>query len=266
MLVRACHPGPTLAVTMLTVLLGAAADLRPGRLGVLGLAVLAGQLTIGWSNDLVDAERDAAVGRTDKPLATGRLGVGTVRAALVVALAACAVGSFALGPAAGSAHLILVVGSGWVYNVGLKSTIASFVPYAVAFGALPVVVQLSAVPPVVPPVWMMITGATLGTAAHLVNALPDLIDDAATAVAGLPHRLGSLRSRAVATVLLLGGTVVSIVGPGTAPPVWVWTALVIICALTALIMIGRGATPFRTALAVALIDVVVLVQRSRGAV
>ena len=35
------------------------------------LAVLAGQLSVGWCNDLVDEAR-RAVGRADKPLATGR--------------------------------------------------------------------------------------------------------------------------------------------------------------------------------------------------
>ena len=49
---------------------------RPGTPLARGLlvtaAVLAGQLSIGWSNDLIDARRDRAVGRTDKPLAVGR--------------------------------------------------------------------------------------------------------------------------------------------------------------------------------------------------
>ena len=37
--------------------------------------------------------------------------------------------------------------------------------------------------------------AALGSAAHFVNVLPDLADDAATGVHGLPHRLGPLASR-----------------------------------------------------------------------
>ena len=49
-------------------------------------AVLAGQLTIGWGNDLVDAERDRQVGRADKPLAHGELSTAAVRLARKAAL------------------------------------------------------------------------------------------------------------------------------------------------------------------------------------
>ena len=72
-LLRAAHGGPALAVTVLALLLAVAADLAPGRVALATGAVLAGQLTVGWSNDLRDRARDIAVGRTDKPLATGEL-------------------------------------------------------------------------------------------------------------------------------------------------------------------------------------------------
>src|SRR3954454_24113139 len=68
-LVLACHPGPTLAVSVFTALLAWSAGLTAGRGLLVTTAVLTGQLSIGWCNDLVDARRDRAVGRTDKPLA-----------------------------------------------------------------------------------------------------------------------------------------------------------------------------------------------------
>ena len=47
-----------------------------------------------------------------------------------------------------------------------------------------------------PPWWATLgLGAMLGVGAHLVNALPDLADDEATGVRGLPHRLGARRWR-----------------------------------------------------------------------
>ena len=52
-----------------------------------GLAVLAGQLSIGWSNDLLDRSRDVAAGRSDKPLATGAADPRTVRRATWLAVA-----------------------------------------------------------------------------------------------------------------------------------------------------------------------------------
>ena len=46
---------------------------------LVALAVLAGQLSVGWSNDYLDRERDRAAGRTDKPVAAGELSPTLVR-------------------------------------------------------------------------------------------------------------------------------------------------------------------------------------------
>ncbi|PRC53070.1 ubiquinone biosynthesis protein UbiA, partial [Mycobacterium sp. ITM-2017-0098] len=69
-LIIAGHPGPSLAITALVTLL--AAQAAPNGIGpvLTGPAMLAGQLSIGWSNDASDAAGDAAAGRTDKPVAT----------------------------------------------------------------------------------------------------------------------------------------------------------------------------------------------------
>ncbi|WP_418607252.1 hypothetical protein [Georgenia sp. SUBG003] len=53
-LARACHPAPTVAVTVLAGLAAVVAGHTAGGVALVALAVLAGQLTIGWSNDLVD--------------------------------------------------------------------------------------------------------------------------------------------------------------------------------------------------------------------
>ena len=192
-LLRASHPGPTAAVTALTGLLAVAAGHSLGTGAVVTAAVATGQLTIGWSNDLIDAARDRQVGRADKPVARGEVSEVGVRVALVVAAVLCVALSLACGPASAAVHLVLGVGSGWAYNLGLKRTAWSAAPYAVAFGALPAVVTLALPEPQLPPVWMVVAGALLGVGAHLLNALPDLADDAATGVHGLPHRLGPQR-------------------------------------------------------------------------
>src|SRR4051794_211623 len=136
-LVAACHPGPALAVTALATALAVSVDARPARVA---LAFLTGQLSVGWSNDWVDAERDRAVARPDKPVVQG-LPVATVRAAALLAATACVPLSLALGWRAGLAHLVAVA-SAWAYNLGLKATLASFVPYALSFGLVPDVVTL----------------------------------------------------------------------------------------------------------------------------
>ncbi|MCD4526801.1 UbiA family prenyltransferase [Nocardioides sp. cx-173] len=254
-LVRAAHAGPAGAVTLLAVLLAVAERLEPGRVLLVGAAVLAGQLSIGWSNDLIDAARDRAVGRTDKPLASGALRPRTVRIACALALAATLPLSLACGLASGLAHLVLVA-SAWTYNLGLKATAWSWLPYAVSFGLLPVVVSLAGAPPEAPPAWVPIAAALLGVGAHLVNVLPDLADDAATGVHGLPHRIGPSRLPAAATAVLVAGSVV--VAVGTRFTLASVVALGCVALLAAVALVGRGRTPFLAAVAIALVDAVAL--------
>src|ERR671933_222980 len=89
-LVLACHPLPTVAVTAFATAFAAAVGLPTGRVGLVGLAVLLGQLSIGWCNDWVDAPRDVAAGRRDKPAATGLVPPRVLGVAAVAALVACA--------------------------------------------------------------------------------------------------------------------------------------------------------------------------------
>ena len=200
-LVQACHPEPTLAVTALAAALAVAAGRGAGAFGV-AAAFLAGQLSVGWSNDWVDAVRDAAVGRSDKPVARGDLSVAGVRTAALLALAACVPLSLLMGLEAGAAHLVAVAAA-WQYNALLKSTVLSWVPYAVSFGLVPSIVVLGLPGRPLAPGWATVGGALLGIGAHFANVLPDLADDAATGVRGLPHRVGRGPS-----TLLAGGALV----------------------------------------------------------
>ena len=208
-LVRACHPEPTAAVTALAAALAASVGASPL---LVGLAFLSGQLSVGWTNDWVDAARDLRVGRQDKPVVQG-LPVATVRAAALLALTACVPLSLALGARAGAAHLVAVA-SAWLYNTWLKATVASFLPYAVSFGLVPSIVTLAAGAGAAP-WWATGAGALLGVGAHGANVLPDLADDEATGVRGLPHRLGRPVTTALSGVALVAATVLLATGPGT---------------------------------------------------
>lgn len=208
-LVRACHPEPTAAVSALAAALAASVD---GPWALVGLAFLSGQLSVGWSNDWVDAPRDLAVHRHDKPVVQG-LPVAVVRRAALVALAACVPLSLALGARAGAAHLVAVA-SAWLYNARLKSTALSWAPYALSFGLVPSVVTLAANTGTAP-WWATAAGALLGVGAHGANVLPDLEDDAATGVRGLPHRLGRGWTSALSGLALVAATVLLATGPGT---------------------------------------------------
>src|SRR6266536_2874618 len=192
-LVAACHPEPTVAVTAVSVALAVSVGRGvPGALAV-AVAVLAGQLSVGWSNDYLDRDRDEHAGRGDKPVAVGRVGARTVGTAAVVAAIATIPLSLLSGLPAGTLHVVAVA-SAWTYNLLLKSTAFSVLPYAVSFGLLPAFVT-AGLPghPVVG--WLVAAGALLGAGAHFANVLPDLDDDLRTGVRGLPHRIGARPTR-----------------------------------------------------------------------
>ncbi|WP_028645109.1 UbiA family prenyltransferase [Nocardioides sp. URHA0020] len=256
-LTSAAHPGPVLAVTVLAALLALSGGLGAADIALVTGAVLSGQLTVGWSNDLVDASRDASVGRSDKPIASGDVTASTVRLCCAVALVATVLLSLACGWYAGLVHLVLVA-SAWAYNLGLKSTWWSWAPYAVSFGGLPVFIYLAGDPATLPPLWLAVAAALLGVGAHLVNVLPDLADDEATGVRGLPHRLGAARTQGAAVVVLVAASLV-VAGSATIPWTVLGPVLLLVGVLVAITLRGTGRTPFRAAIGIALVDVVMLV-------
>lgn len=259
-LVLACHLPPTLGVTVFTALLARAAGHGIGTGALVTAAVFTGQLSIGWSNDAYDAQRDRIVGRRDKPLVQQPWAEPIVRRAIVVTLVACIVLSFACGVPGAIAHLVFGVGAGWAYNFWFKRTVWSPLPYAVAFAALPAFVWLALPSRGLPPVWLLVAGSVLGIGAHLLNALPDIPGDLRTGIAGLPHRLGVGVVRVVAPVVLLVATAVVVVRPGAAAMGALgWVALGAGAILAGVTMRTRGRTPFITAMAIAGIDVLAIV-------
>jgi 4-hydroxybenzoate polyprenyltransferase len=125
-LARATHPGPAVAVTTVATLLAVAAGAGAGRAALVCAAVLAGQASIGWSNDWLDADRDRAVARADKPVVHGAVTPSLLRRSALAAAAVAVVLSLLLGLVPGLLLLVLVA-SGWAYNAGLKRTIGSIV-------------------------------------------------------------------------------------------------------------------------------------------
>jgi 4-hydroxybenzoate polyprenyltransferase len=263
-LVKAAHPGPSLAVTAVGTALGAAAGAPVRTCVLLALALLAGQLSIGWCNDAVDRDRDVAAGRPDKPVARGDLRVDTVRLAAGIALTACFPLSLALGWRAGCTHLVAVAG-GWAYDLGLKRTVWSAATFAVSFGLLPSVATLSLAQPVVAPWWATLAGALIGVVAHLSNALPDIDDDRAAGVLGTPQRLGRARSRSLAGVLLAAAATVLTLAP--AGPVGVLAGLLLLAVVVLLAGAfavrwpDRSRAPFALTVLAALAVVAMLLAR-----
>ncbi len=231
-LALSCHPLPTIAVSAIAAGLAALAGLGLSEGLLLVAAVLAGQLSIGWSNDRIDVARDRAVGRRDKPVASGAIRPGVVASAAGLALIATVALSAFLGVWAGSAALATVA-CGWIYNLGVKGTVFSWLPYAVAFGLLPAATTLGLPGHPWPAPWVIATGALLGVAAHFANVLPDLQSDRATGVRGLPHRLGESITVVSVPILLLIASAVILLRPGAS---WAgrWVILGFFAAVAAL--------------------------------
>ncbi|MDY7083898.1 MAG: UbiA family prenyltransferase [Actinomycetota bacterium] len=266
--IKSSHPEPGGAVTIAMTLLAAGAGHRGWAILGVFAAVGATQLAVGWVNDWLDADRDRAAGRTDKPIASGAVSRRTVGISGLVAALAVPLLGLPFGPYA--TLLITLVGVfALLYDWPLKFTVFSVVPYLVAFGLLPafVVVGLPGHP--APPAWLVAAGALLGGGAHFANVLPDLADDAATGVRGLPHRLGATGSSIAAALLLLSATLVLVLGP-PGPPSWAgWAA-----AAASVVVLplgwragrrarGRGVAMFRAVIIVALIDVLLLISSGR---
>jgi 4-hydroxybenzoate polyprenyltransferase len=196
----ACHLAPTVAVTAVATAL--ALDVGRGRSSLwVALAVLAGQLSVGWSNDALDAARDRAAARSAKPIVAGEVSRQLVALCALFALVLCVPLSLASGWRAATVHLVAVA-LAWAYNLGLKATWASVVPYAVSFALLPAFVTLGlAGSPWPKPVVMLVAGL-LGVGAHFLNTIADADDDALTGVRGLPQRLGPEVSLRIGVVIL----------------------------------------------------------------
>lgn len=241
------HPGPTLVVTALAGALAAAAGLEPWRVVLLALAVFAGQLSVGISNDALDADRDRAVGRQDKPIAAGEVSERTAWTAALVCLVLAALLSAPLGLELLAGHAVFLV-SAWSYNLRLKASVISLLPFLLSFGLFPSLATLAAAEPQLAPSWAWIAGGTLGAAVHLTNVLPDLDDDARTGIRGLPHRLGGRPSAGLAAASVLAGALAATVGPHgwqvAAVPVLAWVffgaAVVLVLLTVVLTVAGRS--------------------------
>ena len=257
-LVVASHPGPCLAITALATLL--AAQAAPHGVGpvLTAPAMLAGQLSVGWSNDALDFDRDVAARRTDKPIAAGQISKRAVWVAAFISLVAALAMSLAIAPATLAVNA-LIIAAAWAYNLGLKSTLASGLMYIAGFGPIPAYATSTLPGHPLPRWWVTAAAAAIGLGAHFANVLPDLAGDYAAGIRGLPQRVaarwGSEGVRAVAITLLLGASVALLI---TAPPGRRWIAiagLAVSCVLAIAGARGRGRVPFLAAIGMAAVDV-----------
>lgn len=188
---RLLHPFPSL-MNAAAVLLFATLALghAPGwALGArLALTMLAAQFAIGIANDLADRSLDSAT-KGGKPLPSGAVSPASACGLLGIALGGAALGAASFGPAS-LAVVALGTGLGLAYDLRLKRTTLSWLPYLLALPLAPiwVWVALDRFGPRL--LWLYPLGASLFLALHLANALADYTGDTAAGVRGIAQRLG----------------------------------------------------------------------------
>ena len=209
------HPFPSildaLAAGAIAIVAGAAPDVAL-RLG-LGMAFV--QFSIGTANDLVDAPLDALV-RTGKPLPSGLL---TRRQALA-AFGLCAATGLAAAWSVGGAALVLALvglGDGLLYDLKLKGTALSWLPFAVGVALVPIYgwwaptgrwsLGLSALTALA-----LLAGVSLA----IGNALADMERDERANVRSIARALGRDRARGI-NALLTAALLAVVLAAGLSP-------------------------------------------------
>ncbi|MDQ1697086.1 MAG: hypothetical protein QOJ03_2439 [Frankiaceae bacterium] len=261
-LLLATHALPSLAVTAFFAATALAAGVGP-RSFLLGGAVLVGQASVGWANDFLDAPLDVAARRLDKPVARGLVSRQLVGACAAAALVADVPLSLALGWRPGAAHLA-AVGSAWLYNALLKRTWASFVPYALSFGLVPVIVATMLPGAPLPQAAIVAAGAACGVAAHFANTLGDVEADAATGVRGLPQLLGPRVSTVVAALFIAAASGLLVVATDAAPLSIAAAAVDVVAVVTVLVRGGHRELAFRLVIAAVAVLVAAFVVDGGG--
>jgi len=200
-LVRATHFPQALTMVILTT----TAVYLSGQHGIplilVLLATAAGQASIGWVNDYIDASSDKENNRLHKPIVTNSLSQSNLRFPIAIALIATVPLSFLAGGWIGGTAHILAVASAQLYNLYLARTVWSFIPYAISFGLLTVFVTQASSLDNWPSWQMVLIAVCVGITAHILNALPDLEIDKKSQLGGLVVSLGKAKSFFIVALL-----------------------------------------------------------------
>lgn len=201
-LLRLVHPAPTAAVVTLAAALGAILSVQAGdsalgpRVVLVTLSVLGSQILTGALNDWADRGRDAKVQRT-KPIPAGEVDPRSALALAAAGLLLQAATSVPLGT--GPLLIGLAASASAVaYNLWLSRRTASFVPYLVSFGLLPIWIATGVGAPLERIAAAPLLVGPFAVAAHLANTVRDFEADARIGSSNLAQRLGRRVAFAVA--------------------------------------------------------------------
>jgi 4-hydroxybenzoate polyprenyltransferase len=189
-----------------------AADGRPpaGRFTLLLLGMLGGQLAVGALNEWCDREMDA-VAKPWKPIPAGDV---SPRAALWITAFGLLLMLVAGGLLGGWELLALAIanGCGLVYDLGVKRTPWSGLPYLVALPLVPIWAWLVMDRFQPRLLWLYPIGALLILAIHLAQVIPDIEGDRGLGERGLAVVLGERWTSVLLWVAAFASTAIVAVG------------------------------------------------------
>jgi 4-hydroxybenzoate polyprenyltransferase len=178
------------------------------------------QATIGIVNDIADAPADR-VAKPVKPIPAGLVRAGPARR---LALACGAMG-LAVAALSGPPALLVAtagLGAGLAYDIRLKGTAWSWLPYAVGIPLLPLFAWLGAGAAISLPLLLLLpVAAEAGAELSIANALADLERDLATGVTTVVTRVGRAGAGRLAALhgsLVAGGAWISLLAFGGTGP------------------------------------------------
>lgn len=171
------------------------------------LAMLGGQLAIGALNELVDLPIDT-IAKPWKPLPSGMVTLAGARAMVAVGLGMMTVFGLMLGWPA-FALLAAGTGLGLAYDLWLKRSSWSWLPYLLALPLLPIWVFIALGRPDHRLLFLYPLGALATVGVHLAQALPDTTRDRQAGLRTVTSLLGLGRTFALAWAATLSAPVLA---------------------------------------------------------
>ena len=190
----ATHLPQALTMVVLATSVSLALGLTGWNILLVIIATASGQASVGWVNDLIDAQVDRSLDRKTKPVVRHSLNPEKLKLPIAIALLVAVPFSFvAAGWVGGLAHLG-AIGSAQLYNRYLSRKVWSWLPYSISFSLLPIFCWQAASRNLWPSWNIVLISSLVGVIAHLFNALPDLDIDKRVGYGGLVVYLGKKKS------------------------------------------------------------------------
>jgi len=228
-LLRLAHPLPTMLNAVAAAALATVAGAGASAAALAALTMLGVHTCVGASNDYLDRHRDS--GRHEKPIASGEL---RPHAGLLLAALGLAVGLAAAAQVSLPTLALAVCGAciGVLYNVWLKRTALSWLPFALGVSIIPAFAWSTVGREIPAPVLALSLAALPGGAAlALQNSLADRALDLQSGMRSAAVRLGERTAFGLLVLLhLVTLTALLVVAPRNTPPALLAVAALLLAA------------------------------------